>query len=459
MDAALLAALGRELGQGFSVAPPDLAAVAADESGLTGRPEAMLSARDASQIATLLRLANRYGFFVTPRGAGTGLSGGAVATGGGVALSIAAMNRILAIDTDNLIAVVQPGVVTKTLRDAARSVGLFYPPDPASLDTCTLGGNAATDAGGPACVKYGVTRDYVLGLTAVLPDGERIKAGVQTRKGVVGYDLTRLLVGSEGTLGVITELTVKLIPHPREVKAVAALFPDARSAVRAVSAIMTSGVTPSAVELMDRACLGLVAKALPFALPGPEAALLLLEADGDADQADRDIGRIAAVCRDFGATAVLPAADEAHRLALWDIRRQISLRIHESAPVFVPEDVVVPIGRIPDLIGELPGLGERFGLTVYAFGHAGDGNVHVNITGEAESRDRAMACAEALITVVLGLGGTMSGEHGVGVAKKPFIGMELSPRSLAVQQGVKALFDPRGVLNPGKVFPEPGAQP
>lgn len=456
MDPSLLPHLARELGPRFTVAPEALANVATDDSGITALPDAVFTPRTVREIANLLRLADRYGFPVVPRGAGTGLSGGCVATedgGGGVVVATTAMDRILSLDADNLIAVVEPGVVTKTLRDAAASAGLFYPPDPASLATCTLGGNAATNAGGPACVKYGVTRDYVLGLSAVLPDGETLRAGVATRKGVVGYDLAGLFVGSEGTLGVITELTVKLIPHPREVRAAIALFPDARAAVTAVAAVMGSGVTPSAVELMDRACLGLVEELLPFALPGDEAALLLLEADGDPDTADRDIGRIAAICRDAGALSVLPAEDAARREALWNIRRQTSTRIHESAPVYLSEDVVVPIARIPDLIGELPGLGRRFGLAVYAFGHAGDGNIHVNITGGEGSRDRCFSLARALIEIVLGLGGTMSGEHGIGVAKRPFLGMELSPRSISLQQGIKAVFDPKGVMNPGKVLP------
>jgi glycolate oxidase subunit GlcD len=453
MDAALLALLGRELGPGLRTAQETLTTAAKDESDITRLPDAVFFAQNAGEIATLLRLATTHGFPVVPRGAGTGLAGGAVASEGGVVLSTTAMNRILAMDTDNLIAVVEPGVLTKTLRDAAQAVGLFYPPDPASLATCTIGGNAATNAGGPACVKYGVTRDYVLGLTTVLPDGERIKTGVATRKGVVGYDLTGLFVGSEGTLGVITELTLKLIPHPRDVRAVAVLFPDAKAAVAAVSAVMTSGVTPSAVELMDRACLTLVAEMLPFQLPGGDVALLLLEADGDAEQAARDIGHIEAVCRDRKALAILPALDAARRETLWDIRRQISTRINESAPVYLSEDVVVPIGRIPDLIGQLPDLGKRFRLTVYAFGHAGDGNIHVNITGEEGSLERCNGLVAALFGVVLGLGGTMSGEHGVGVAKRAFIEMELSPRSIALQQGLKSLLDPKGVMNPGKILP------
>jgi D-lactate dehydrogenase (cytochrome) len=453
MDAALLAALGRELGPGLRVDAAALDAAATDDAGLPYRPEAVFFPESAEDVARLLRLADKHGFPVTPRGAGTGLCGGCLAIRGGVVADTSAMTRILSVDTVNGVAVVQPGVVTKTLREAAAAKGLFYPPDPASYATCTLGGNAATNAGGPACVKYGVTRDYVLGLTAVLPDGEILKAGVATRKGVVGYDLAGLFVGSEGTLGIITELTLKLIPHPREVRTAIALFANARAAVAAVSAVMTGGICPSAVEFLDRACLGLVTELLPFELPGDDAALLLLEVDGDPDTTARDIGRVTAICRDSRALAVLPADDAARREKLWDIRRQTSTRIHESAPVYLSEDTVVPIARIPDLIDALPGLATRFGLTVYAFGHAGDGNIHVNITGEAGSRERGHELVRGLIEVVLSLGGTMSGEHGVGITKQPFIDMELSPRSLALQRGIKGLFDPRGLMNPGKVFP------
>lgn len=453
MDTALLDTLQRDLGPGFRVDAATLAAAETDDSCITARPEAVFFPQTADEITRLMRLADQYGFPVTPRGAGTGLSGGCVAADGGVVVATTAMDRILAVDTANLVAVVQPGVITHTLREAAAAKGLFYPPDPASLTTCTVGGNAATNAGGPACVKYGVTRDYVLGLTAVLPDGEILRTGVATRKGVVGYDLAGLFVGSEGTLGVITELTVKLIAHPRSVRAVAAIFPDARTAVGTVSRLMTSGLAPSAVEFMDRACLHLVREMLPLALPEGDPALLLLEVDGDPDTAGRDIDRVAAICRDQRALAVLPADDAARREQLWDIRRQTSTRIHESAPVYFSEDVVVPIARIPDLIAALPDLGQRFGLTVYAFGHAGDGNIHVNITGEDGSMPRCHELARALIGVVLGLGGTMSGEHGVGLAKKPFIDMELSSRSLELQRGLKTLFDPRRIMNPGKVLP------
>jgi len=423
-----------------------------DESGLSRPAEAVVLAENAEQISALLLLANEENFPVTPRGTGTGLAGGAICAHGGVVLSLEKMTRF-AIDAPNLCAVVEPGVLTKTLRDAARNVGLFYPPDPASLDIATIGGNAATDAGGPACVKYGVTKDYVLGLTAVLPTGEIIDAGVATRKGVVGYDLTRLLVGSEGTLGVITKLILKLIPHPPATSSLAPLFPNARAAVKAVGAVMTSGLSPSALELMDHKCLRLVADLLPFALPGETPALLLLETDGDPEQAAKDITRVGEICRDFGALELLPAPDAKARETLWGVRRQISLRIHDSAAVYLPEDVVVPISRIPDLIDALPAIEKKYDLVIYAFGHAGDGNIHLNVTADDPAKvQKAEASIRPLIQTVLDLGGTMSGEHGVGLAKKTYIAMELPKKSLELQRGIKALFDPNGILNPGKIF-------
>lgn len=453
LDAAVLQRLRDIFGEGLLVAPEDVKPFERDESGLMRPVEAVVLAENAGQISALLKLANEKRFPVTPRGAGTGLAGGALCAHGGVVLSLEKMNRILAIDAPNLCAVAEPGVLTKTLRDAAEEKGLFYPPDPASLDISSIGGNAATDAGGPACVKYGVTKDYVLGLTAVLPTGDIIETGVSTRKGVVGYDLTRLIVGSEGTLGVITKLILKLIPRPKTVKSMAALFPDARAAVSAVGGVMTQGLSPCAVEFMDHKCLGLVESLLPFPLPQGAPAMLLLETDGDPEQTAKDIAAIQETCLAYGATEIIPAQSEEGRERLWNVRRQISLRINESAPVYLPEDVAVPIARIPDLIAALPAIGQEFDLDIYAFGHAGDGNIHLNLTASAlEKRDRAEASLRPLIRKVLDLGGTMSGEHGVGIAKQPFITMELSARSIELQRGVKALFDPNGVLNPGKIF-------
>jgi glycolate oxidase len=452
LDANMLSRVRDIFGEGILVSSDDLTSYAHDESGLSRPAEAVVFAENAGQVSALLRLANDKHFPVTPRGTGTGLAGGAICAQGGVILSLEKMTG-LSIDAPNLCAMAEPGVLTKTLRDAAIEVGLYYPPDPASLDIATIGGNAATDAGGPACVKYGVTKDYVLGLTAVLPTGEIIDAGVATRKGVVGYDLTRLLVGSEGTLGVITKLILKLIPHPPATSSLAALFPNARAAVKAVGAVMTSGLSPSALELMDHKCLRLVADLLPFPLPGSTPAMLLLETDGDPEQAAKDITRVGEICRDFGALELLPAPDAKARETLWGVRRQISLRIHDSAAVYLPEDVVVPISRIPDLIDALPAIEKKYDLVIYAFGHAGDGNIHLNVTADDPAKvQKAEASIRPLIQTVLDLGGTMSGEHGVGLAKKTYIAMELPKKSLELQRGIKALFDPNGILNPGKIF-------
>ncbi|QLA15667.1 FAD-binding oxidoreductase [Desulfolutivibrio sulfoxidireducens] len=456
IDAALSAELGRRFGPAFSRRGADLDVAAKDASGLTRHPEAVLTPRGVEEIQAILRLARRHGFPVTPRGAGTGLAGGALAAHGGVVLDLSAMNRILAMDAANMVAVVEPGVVTMTIRDAARKAGLFYPPDPASLDKSTIGGNAATNAGGPACVKYGVTRDYVLGLEAVLPSGEVLAAGTATRKGVVGYDLTKLLVGSEGTLGVITKLILKLIPHPRATRTALALFPDPERAVAAVGAVMTSGITPSCVELMDHRCLALVAADLPFPPPGGRASLLLIETDGDEAAAASDMAHVVAVCRKMAAREVLPAGDEAARERLWLARRSISLRVHESAALYVSEDVAVPLARIPELLVAVEKLERDHGLAVYAFGHAGDGNIHLNLTAdriEADTAGRMAALVTRVLETVLDLGGTISGEHGLGLAKRRFAPMELSKESLALQRGIKGLFDPGLILNPGKIFP------
>jgi glycolate oxidase len=416
-------------------------------------PEVVVEATAAEQVQALLRLANVWQFPVTPRGLGTGLTGGSVAVAGGVVLSLAKMNRILAIDTDNLIAVVEPGVVNIDLKNAARDKGFFYPPDPASLDTCSIGGNAATNAGGPSCVKYGTTRDYVLGLEAVLPSGEKIRAGVQTRKGVVGYDLAHLLVGSEGTLGVITQLVLRLVPHPPALSTMVALFGELTSAMRSVIAVLGAGYVPCALEFLDYRCLELVGDLLPFAGADQAKALLLIEVDGHPQRISGEMEGIGALCLEHGARDVLLAPDAHKRAQLWEVRKQVSLRIEHQSPLYIPEDVTVPIARIADLVAALPALEEAYGMKIYCFGHAGDGNIHLNIT--ASRRDavaRVEAGIEAVLRLTLALGGTISGEHGIGIAKKRFLPLELSPESIRLQQAIKRLFDPNLILNPGKMF-------
>ncbi len=405
------------------------------------------------QVQALLRLANHHGFPVTPRGAGTGLAGGSVPIQGGVVLSMAAMNRILSIDRKNLIAIVEPGVINLDLKNAVKEACLFYPPDPASLDTSSLGGNAATNAGGPACIKYGTTRDYILGLEAVLPSGEKITAGVQTRKGVVGYDLVHLLVGSEGTLGVMTRLILKLLPHPGPLTTSVAFFPHLTAAMEAVSAILGKGHVPCAMEFLDRPCLELVGDLLPIENAEVTNTLLLIEIDGPARTIEREMEAVGEICMSCDAQDVLMAPDSRKREKLWEIRRQVSLRIEESCPVYIPEDVVVPIGSIAKFVSFFPAFEKNYGIKIYSFGHAGDGNIHLNITAGVDAdMGRIEAGIRAILEKVVAMKGTISGEHGIGVAKKRFMPLEISPESLRLQMGIKHLFDPNMILNPGKIF-------
>lgn len=462
-DSKTLAQLQAEFGPDFLVDEAALSRCASDESGIRFAPAAALRATSQEQVVRLLTLANQRSFAVIPRGTGTGLAGGCLAETGGVVLDLSAMNSIIALDADSVTATVEPGVLTGELRRAAREKGLFYPPDPASLDTSSIGGNAATNAGGPACVKYGTTRDYVLGLTAVLPTGEVVDAGTATRKGVVGYDLARLIVGSEGTLGVITKLTLKLLPHPASQACLAAVFPDLGAAMRAIIALMTGGILPSALEFLDARCLKLVGDLLPEHVreslggePGAGGqALVLMECDGSAEETRRAVAVMEELCRAKGALAIIPAPDEPAREAVWKVRRSVSTRIHESCAVYIPEDIAVPIGRIADMVAALPAVERRFGVDIFAFGHAGDGNIHLNLTSpDPALRPAVEAAAEECVRLALSFSGTMSGEHGVGLAKRHLIAMELSPVSLRVQRGIKKLLDPNNVLNPGKLFPE-----
>lgn len=455
IDAGILAEIRAAVGDAAVLTDPErLAPFARDASALAALPELVVVATYTEQVERLLALADRRRFPVTPRGQGTGLAGGAVAGCGGVVLSLAGMNRILAIDAANLVAVVEPGVINGDLKAAARAKGLFYPPDPASFDTCSIGGNAATNAGGPACVKYGTTRDYVLGLEAVLANGRRIRAGVATRKGVVGYDLAHLLVGSEGTLGVITRLILKLIPHPPAVTTLVALFPRMPDAMRAVSAILGRGLMPSAIEFLDDHCLSLVGDLLPFRGVTRAGALLLAEADGAAAVIQQQIEAMGEICLENGADDVLLAPDSEKRARLWDVRKQVSLRIEEQNPVYIPEDVVVPVAGIAQFVGRIPEFERRFEIAIYAFGHAGDGNIHLNLTARSESaRPRVEAAIGELLGLVIAMGGTISGEHGIGAVKRDYLGLELSSESIRLQRAIKAVFDPHLILNPGKLFP------
>ena len=410
-----------------------------------------------SEVAAIARLCNEQCIPLVVRGAGTGYSGGAVPTNGGIVLSMARLNRILEIDELNLIAVVEPNVINGDLQRAVERVGLFYPPDPASLDTSSIGGNVAECAGGPRAFKYGTTKRYVLALEAVLPTGEILHTGSKAVKNVVGYDVTQLLVGSEGTLAIITKITLRLIPKPPARATLAATFSTVRHAVDAVSALIARRAVPAAIELVDddslRAVESYVGRPV---VPAGAGAMLLVECDGTAAGVEEEIVSVAEACRETAAHTVTRAATEAERDELWHVRRQLSLALRATGLLKINHDVVVPRGRVPELFDVIAGLKHRYGLHVASFGHAGDGNIHVNLMikrDDPDERARAARAERELFEQVVSLEGSISGEHGIGFAKAQYLPIELSPEEIALMKRLKTAFDPNGILNPGKIFP------
>ena len=441
--------------------PEDCWTYAYDATDQARMPEAVVFPGSAAEISQILRLANEHRFPVTPRGAGSGRSGGAVPIAGGVVLVLTRLNRILEIDPDDLVAVVEPGVILARFKAAVAAQGLYYPPDPASADFCTIGGNVAECAGGAVAVQYGVTRDYVLGLTVVLPTGEIIDAGTRTMKGVVGYDLTRLFLGSEGTLGVISRITLKLVPKPAARQTLAAGFESLEAAARAVIQILTAGLAPTALEFLDPVTLGCVRELLPFEVPVEAAALLLVAVDGHPHDVEERAAGIARFCEEQGARPVLRAQSAAEADELWKARQVISPAILKVKPQKVSEDVVVPLSAIPDLIAGLQKISRRRGLIIPCYGHAGDGNIHVNVLYDRKidrERQAVGAAVEDIFHLVRELRGTLSGEHGIGLTKAPYLGMELSHAAIALEQRLKRAFDPNDIMNPGKIFPGPGGR-
>ena len=441
----------------FSTRPEDLVLYGTDATNRPEyRPEAVARPGRTEEVAGLIRAAGKYGFPVIPRGAGSGLTGGALPVAGGLVCVMTRFNRIIEIDPDNLTAVVEPGVVTADFQAAVEEMGLFYPPDPASREFSTLGGNAAENAGGTRAVKYGVTRDYVLGLEAVLGTGQVIETGVRTAKGVVGYDLTRLLVGSEGTLGVITRLILRLRPRPEAKETVTAYFADLSSAARTVAALTSARVIPATLEFMDQASINCVEDYLGAGLDRTAGSLLLIETDGPPDQALAEARVAAGLCLENGAREVRRAETQAEAEAMWQARRAVSPALFRVASGKLNEDIVVPRSRIPEMIERLEDTGRRHGLKVISFGHAGDGNIHVNVMYDLDDQDqtaRAEAALKEIFSATLILGGTISGEHGVGTTKREFIGLEVKSEALDLMRRIKAAFDPQGIMNPGKIFP------
>ncbi len=460
MHAEALSALGNLFGDRLLTSLETRICYSFDATGKKFLPDAVVYPVNADEVQQTVLLANKYRFPVVPRGAGSGFSGGSLPVHGGVVLSTERMDRIVTVDEENLYAVVEPGVVTGTLKEEVRRKGLFYPPDPASLKFSTLGGNIAECSGGMCAVKYGVTRDYVLGLEAVLGTGELVRTGVATAKGVVGYDLTRMLVGSEGTLGIVTRATLRLLPHPPSAVAVLAFFRSNRDASDAVNAVVAARVTPSAMEIMDRTAIECVQAVSPVPLPEGTGSALLIEVDGTGDSVAPEADRVGEACLALRAIGVRRASDAAGRDELWKLRRSISPALRRVAPVKLNEDIVVPRNRLADMFDFLSGLAERKQVRIVNFGHAGDGNIHVNImlTGtDADETRRAEEAAGEVFRKTVEMGGTISGEHGVGISKAPFLEMEVGPLGVAVMKRLKGCFDPNGILNPGKIFLEESA--
>ncbi len=427
-----------------------------DNSQRRHPPEAVVFPRSTEQVVELVALCNEAGVPLTCRGRGTGTAGAAVPVAGGIVASFERMDRILELDPANRLARVEPGVSNRALQEAAAAEGFFWPPDPTSAAVCTVGGNLACNAAGPRAVKYGTCRENTLGLVAVSGAGRLLRTGTRTTKGVVGYDLTRLIIGSEGTLAVITEATLRLTPLPEARRTLQALYADLESAARAVAAIMARPVTPSALEFMDGRALAMVREFSDPGLPSGAGALLMIELEESRAAMEAAVETVREAARVPGCLSV-EAADTPERVErLWRTRKALSPALRNVAPKKINEDVVVPVSRIPDLVEGVEALGRRHGITIVNFGHAGNGNVHVNLLVDPDDPEQmraAEACLDGLFDLVLGLGGTLSGEHGIGLVKRPFVGREIDDPALELMRAIKERFDPNGILNPGKALP------
>ncbi|RLB57298.1 MAG: glycolate oxidase subunit GlcD [Deltaproteobacteria bacterium] len=428
----------------------------ATPAGPVTAPEAVVLPGDAEQVAAVVCLANEAGLPLVARGAGTGLTGGARPLRGGLVLSTQRLNRVITIDEENLQAVVQPGVVTEQLQQQVEARGLFYPPDPQSRATCTIGGNLAENAGGPRALKYGVTRTHVLAAEVVLPQGQLVRLGARTVKSVAGYDLLSLLVGSEGTLGVFTEATLRLLPLPPARHTLLAVFAELEPAARAVVEVMRAGILPSAVEFMDGAALRCVEQYEPCGLPDSAQALLIVEVDGGPAQVAEDAAAVDRVLRRAGAVEVRLARDDAQAADLWRARRSAGPALARIAPLKVNEDIVVPLSQLPRAVTGIQDLAAEYDSRCAIFGHAGDGNLHVNFMADPSRPEEVTRVEEAvarMFELVVSLGGSITGEHGVGTTKQAFLGLEVPAAVMDVMRRIKRELDPAGIMNPGKIFP------
>jgi glycolate oxidase len=418
-------------------------------------PEAVVFPQTAAEVAAIMHLANERLFPVTARGGGVGYSGGAVPVDGGIVIGTDRMNRIREINVDDLYAVTEPGVTTYTLQQAVEAEGLFYPPDPASYKNSYIGGNIAENAGGIRSAKYGVTKHYVLGLEVVTPTGEIIQTGGRTSKNVVGFDLTGLICGSEGMLGIITEATLKLLPLPEATRTVRATFKTMAAACACVPRFNRARVVPVAIEVLDRNSIRAVESEYAFGLDKDAGALLLVAVDGHVEEVERAARIVAQVMRDGDGYDILSATTREDEEKLWDVRRALSPAIKKFGTMKFNEDVVVPRSRVPELIAQVEEIGRRFDTFVVNFGHAGDGNIHVNFMCDRDDTDamkHARAAVRATFAVAVSLGGTISGEHGIGYVKAPYLDMALGGTTIEAMRRIKHALDPNGILNPGKMF-------
>jgi len=423
---------------------------------LVAPPDVVVTPRTEEEVVRLLQKADELRIPVTPQGARTGLSGGALAVSGGIALDLTRFDRILEIDRQNQFAVAEPGVVTQTLHEAVEAVGLFYPPDPASRGSCTVGGNIAENAGGPRAAKYGTTGRYVSGLRVVLPGGRLLDLGGKNRKDVAGYDLVSLFVGSEGTLGVVTRATLRLLPQPTHRRLLWASFAAEESALAAVARLFDRGREPSACEFMERRAAEVSARSLDLKLPADADAHLFVEADGfDEETVAGDAERFGEILMEAGAADVKLAVSEPQQRELWRLRRSVGEAVKNLGP-YAEEDCAVPRARLPELFRAVRDVASRHGLVAISYGHAADGNIHVNIVQPKGERERWLkhreAAIEEIFRAVVDLGGTITGEHGVGLTQKKYMRLRHSPETLRVMGALKSIFDPNGILNPGKIF-------
>ncbi|MES9965087.1 MAG: FAD-linked oxidase C-terminal domain-containing protein [Candidatus Sedimenticola sp. 20ELBAFRAG] len=456
-DAAIAALKAIAGDEGVLTDPGDCWPYGYDNSRRHALPQAVVFATSHEQVAATIQLCNREGIYLVARGTGTGTTGATVPDRGGIVLSLERMNRIIEIDPANRIARVQPGVSNKALQDALKEHGFFWPPDPTSAAICTIGGNLAYNSAGPRAVKYGTPRENTLGLRAVTGAGVEIHTGVNTTKGVVGYDLTRLLIGSEGTLAIITEAVLKLTPLAEAKSTLQATYRDMHAAAKAVSAIMAQPVTPCALEFMDGTAIEMVRNFSSLELDPEVSALLMIEVDGPAHCLNESVDAVIDAARVEGCLEVTLARTDEEIAHLWRTRKSLSPALRNVAPKKINEDVVVPVSRIPELIEGLEKLSSQSGITIVNFGHAGNGNIHVNLLvdpDDPKQMSRTDECLAEVFQLVLRLQGTLSGEHGVGLVKREFVDREIPADTLALMKAIRSQFDPNGILNPGKTIPD-----